>query len=170
MNLRVWYYRKIMRKFILIELAIFLAIVSSVRAQQTNSPTSPPNELTSTNASSSAHSAGTNTAPAYKQTAADLKIQRKLVGTWIAIWGQGQTTKNVIAKDGSYTSWTEGLPKGQMGGYNGTFLVKNGIVENRAKFGPETITTHLHILQLDSHELVWSNENGGMATFRRVEK
>lgn len=88
----------------------------------------------------------------------DQEIQRELTGTWVASWGKGLTTTNVIAADGSYVSQTTGFVKGGTGRYQGTFLAKDGVVVNRADFGKQTVVTRLHIIRLDSHELVWSND------------
>jgi hypothetical protein len=99
----------------------------------------------------------------------DQEIQKELTGTWVTTWGNDQTTTNIIAADGSYVS----LIKGPKGGarYTGTFQATNGMVLGKAWFGKQAITLHLHIIQLDSHELVWSNENAAApSTFHKVEK
>jgi hypothetical protein len=99
----------------------------------------------------------------------DQEIQHKLTGTWVASWGPGLITTNVIAADGSYVSKINNLSNGQTMQYPGTFLVTNGMVMGKAKFPNQTVDLRLHILQLNSHELVWSNEAGtNVSTFHKV--
>jgi len=162
-----------MKKFILIGFAIFLATVPGVHAQQTNSPAgqSMKHALTATNVSSSVPGASTNAPLAYKQSKADLKIQRKLAGTWVTTWETNLTVTDIIATNGNFVSQTTGFARGLVGRYQGTFLVKDGMVIGQAKFGPQTVTMHLHLIRLDNHELVWSNDTGGkVTTFHKVEK
>ncbi len=100
----------------------------------------------------------------------DRDIQHELTGTWVASWGRGLNTTNVIAADGSYVSLTGGFTNGRTGQYQGTFVAKNGLVIGKAKFGDQTVVMHLHIIRLDSHELVWSNDQGvTLPPFHKVE-
>jgi len=99
----------------------------------------------------------------------DREIQRELTGTWVSSWGRGLTTTNVIAADGSYVSYISGFTNGTTTRYQGTFLAKDGMVVGKAMFGQQTVVTHLHIIRLDSHELVWSNEAAvTLPTFHKV--
>ena len=99
----------------------------------------------------------------------DREIQHKLTGTWVASWGPGLITTNVIAADGSFVSKIINLSNGQTMQYPGTFLVKGGMVMGKAKFPNQTVDLRLHIIRLDSHELVWSNEAGTTeSTFHKV--
>lgn len=99
----------------------------------------------------------------------DREIQHGLTGTWVASWGHGLTTTNVIAADGSYVSQTSGYPKGTPGRYRGTFLAKDGMVVNRTTISNQPVVVHLHIIRLDSHELVWSNDAAvTLPTFHKV--
>jgi hypothetical protein len=90
----------------------------------------------------------------------DQKIQRELTGTWVSPWGHGLTTTNVIAADGSYVSQTGGFTNGSTEQYRGTFMATNGMVVGRATIGKQTVVMHLYIIRLDSHELIWSNDQG----------
>ncbi len=90
----------------------------------------------------------------------DQKIQHQLTGTWVSSWGHGLNTTNIIAADGSYVSRTGGFTNGRTGQYQGTFVVTNGLVVGKAMFGKQTVIMHLYIIRLDSHELVWSNDQG----------
>jgi hypothetical protein len=99
----------------------------------------------------------------------DKEIQHKLTGTWVSPWGRGLTTTNIIAADGSYVSKIGGLTNGLTFQYHGKFLASNGIVVNNLIFSNQTVNLRLHIIQLDSHELVWSNEAGtNVSTFHKV--
>ena len=88
----------------------------------------------------------------------DQEIQRKLTGTWVSSWGSGLTTTNVIAADGSFVSTTTDLANGKTTGYRGTFLAKDGVVVGQATIGKQTVHMRLHIIRLNSHELIWSND------------
>jgi hypothetical protein len=99
----------------------------------------------------------------------DREIQHRLTGTWVSPWGRGLTTTNIIAPDGSYVSKIGGLTNGLTFQYHGTFLATNGIVAGTVIFSNKTANLRLHIIRLDSHELVWSNETGAKAsTFHKV--
>jgi hypothetical protein len=99
----------------------------------------------------------------------DREIQHKLIGTWVASWGPGLITTNVIAADGSYVSKISNFSNGQTTQYHGTFLAKDGMVMGKAIFPNQTVDLRLHIIRLDSHELVWSNEAGTTeSTFHKV--
>ena len=99
----------------------------------------------------------------------DQEIQHRLTGTWFSSWGRGLTTTNIIAADGSFVSQTVGFTNGVTEGYHGTFLATNGIVAGKAMIGSQTVNLRLHIIRLDSHELVWSNEAGTNAsTFHKA--
>lgn len=129
-----------MSKFTVLGLAVVLATISAVRAEDT-------------------------------KHLSDREIQHRLTGTWYSTWGQGHTTTNIIAADGSYVSVTVGLPKGQTVKYNGTFLAKDGVVVGKAIIDTNTVNLRLHIIRLDSHELVWSNAGATAAsTFHKVGK
>ncbi|HEY3763296.1 MAG TPA: hypothetical protein VGN23_16235 [Verrucomicrobiae bacterium] len=100
----------------------------------------------------------------------DKELQRKLTGTWVTAWGNNMITTNVIAADGSYVSQITG-PNGGRARYEGTFLVTNGIVYGKAIFEKQPVTMRLHIIQLDSHELIWSNDvMATPITFHKVGK
>jgi hypothetical protein len=99
------------------------------------------------------------------------EIQRELTGTWVSPWGRGLTTTNIIAADGSYVSQTSGFTNGMTTRYQGTFLATNGMVVGKATNGKHTVVTRLHIVRLDSHELVWSNDAGiTLPPFHKVGK
>jgi hypothetical protein len=99
----------------------------------------------------------------------DREIQHRLTGTWVSAWGHGLTTTNIIAADGSYVSRIGGLTNGLTFQYHGTFLATNGIVAGNMIYSNKTANLRLHIIRLDSHELVWSNEGGAKAsTFHKV--
>ena len=161
-----------------------MASILAVRGQQLQHPgdTDPEHELTTTNGLSSGRgqtstngvaASGSSVSPAngseHFKRLNDSEIQRELTGTWVTTWGRGQTTTDVIAADGSFLSQTVGLPKGQKIQYHGTFLAKDGMVLGKAVFSNQTVIMHLHILQLNSHELVWSNDQGVTEpTFHKV--
>jgi hypothetical protein len=101
----------------------------------------------------------------------DQEIQHKLTGTWVSSWGRGLTTTNVIAADGSFKSTTGGFTNGVVVGYQGTFLAKDGVVVGKAIIGKQTVNMRLHIIRLDSHELVWSNDEAVTeSAFHKVGK
>lgn len=179
-----------MRKCILIGLAIFLATSPVVRGQQPKRLSDPEtqHELAATNTSSlsrdqTATNAITNAVAVsgssvlqasgieHFEGLSDQEIQRKLAGTWVTTWGEGQTTTDIIAANGDFVSETVGLPKGQKIRYEGTFLATNGMVNGQAKLNTQTVTMHLYLVRLDSHELAWSNDiNGAQTTFHKVGK
>ena len=58
-----------------------------------------------------------------------------------------------------------------MSRYQGTFVAKDGIVIGKAIIGDRTVNMRMHIIRLDSHDLVWSNEAGITAPqFHKVGK
>lgn len=94
----------------------------------------------------------------------DKQIQRELTGTWFFTWPKGRhlTTTNVIKPDGSYMSKVSGFANGKTIRTEGTFIITNGVAlatvtnENGTTLHtPKTMKWH--IIRLNSHELIWSN-------------
>ena len=90
----------------------------------------------------------------------DRQIQRELTGTWVSSWGRGLTTTNVIAPDGSFASQVSGFANGGTIRNQGTLLATGGILVATATNDNQTVVMRWHIIRLDSHELVWSNDAG----------
>lgn len=89
----------------------------------------------------------------------DRQIQRELAGTWYFTWPKDPrlTTTNVIAPDGSCVSEVSGFPDGKTIRSEGTFIVRDGTVIATVTNGGRQQTMQWHIVRLNIHELVWSN-------------
>ena len=103
----------------------------------------------------------------------DQQIQRELAGTWYFSWtnmGRSLTTTNVIAPDGRFVSEVSGFADGKTIRNEGTFIVRDGIVIATVtnESGPHSM--QWHIIRLDSHELVWSNNGVVEPAFHKVER
>ena len=100
----------------------------------------------------------------------DRQIQRELAGTWYFTWAKSPrlTTTNVIAPDGSYVSQISGFQNGKTIRNEGTLIVRDGVVIATVTNESGSQTMQLHIIRLDSHELIWSYDGVIEPAFHKV--